>query len=45
MSSLVKQLKQIQADANALYVKIHNYHWNIYLYYRNIQIYYRLYNL
>ena len=29
MSSVVKQLKQIQADANALYVKIHNYHWNV----------------
>ncbi len=29
MSSVVKQLKQIQADAHALYVKIHNYHWNV----------------
>ena len=24
-----KQLKQIQADSHALYVKMHNYHWNI----------------
>jgi len=29
MSKVIKQLKQIQADAHALYVKIHNYHWNI----------------
>jgi starvation-inducible DNA-binding protein len=29
MSTVVKQLKQIQADAHALYVKMHNYHWNI----------------
>ena len=29
MSSVVKQLKKIQADAHALYVKIHNYHWNV----------------
>lgn len=29
MSKIVKQLKQIQADAHALYIKIHNYHWNV----------------
>lgn len=26
---VIKQLKTLQADALALYVKIHNYHWNI----------------
>lgn len=29
MSKVVNQLKQLQADAHALYVKIHNYHWNV----------------
>ncbi len=29
MSTVISQLNQIQADAHALYVKIHNYHWNI----------------
>ena len=29
MSKVVPQLKQLQADAHALYVKIHNYHWNV----------------
>jgi len=29
MSKVIKQLKQLQADAHALYVKVHNYHWNI----------------
>ena len=29
MSNVIKQLKQIQADAHALYVKIHNFHWNV----------------
>ena len=29
MSKIVKQLKQIQADAHALYIKTHNYHWNV----------------
>ena len=29
MSKVTKQLKQLQADAHALYVKLHNYHWNI----------------
>lgn len=29
MSKVVNQLNQIQADAHALYVKVHNYHWNI----------------
>jgi starvation-inducible DNA-binding protein len=25
----IKQLKQIQADAHAMFVKVHNYHWNV----------------
>lgn len=29
MSKVISQLNQIQADAHALYVKIHNYHWNV----------------
>lgn len=29
MAKLVKQLKQLQADSHALYVKVHNYHWNV----------------
>lgn len=29
MSKTIKQLKQLQADAHALYVKLHNYHWNV----------------
>lgn len=29
MSKVIKQLKQLQADAHALYVKTHNYHWNV----------------
>lgn len=29
MTSIIENLKQIQADAHAMYVKIHNYHWNI----------------
>ncbi len=29
MSTVINQLKQIQADAHALYIKMHNYHWNI----------------
>lgn len=29
MSKVIEQLKQIQADAHAMYVKVHNYHWNI----------------
>jgi len=29
MSKVVKQLKQIQADAQTMFVKLHNYHWNI----------------
>jgi len=28
-NKVIEQLKNIQADANALFVKIHNYHWNI----------------
>ncbi len=27
--NVIGQLKQIEADANALFVKLHNYHWNI----------------
>jgi starvation-inducible DNA-binding protein len=29
MTKVTKQLKQLQADAHALYIKIHNYHWNV----------------
>ncbi len=29
MSKVISQLKQIQSDAHALYVKVHNYHWNV----------------
>jgi len=29
MSKVVSGLKQIQADAHALFIKIHNYHWNV----------------
>ena len=29
MAKVINQLKQLQADANALYIKIHNYHWNV----------------
>lgn len=29
MSKVVKQLKQIQADAQTMFVKLHNYHWNV----------------
>lgn len=29
MSKTIKQLKQLQSDAHALYIKLHNYHWNI----------------
>lgn len=29
MSKVVSQLKQLQADAHALFVKMHNYHWNV----------------
>jgi len=29
MSKVIKQLKQIQADAHALYIKVHNFHWNV----------------
>lgn len=25
----IEQLKQLQADSHALFVKIHNYHWNV----------------
>ncbi|HJE02739.1 DNA protection during starvation protein [Aliarcobacter thereius] len=29
MSKIIIQLNQIQADAHALYVKLHNFHWNV----------------
>lgn len=29
MSQIIGNLKQLQADSHALYVKLHNYHWNI----------------
>jgi starvation-inducible DNA-binding protein len=29
MIKVIEKLKQLQADAHALYVKVHNYHWNI----------------
>ena len=29
MAKVIKQLKTLQADALALFVKVHNYHWNI----------------
>ncbi len=29
MTNIVENLKQLQADAHAMYVKVHNYHWNI----------------
>ncbi|AFL68901.1 Dps family protein [Sulfurospirillum barnesii] len=29
MSSVIKQLQEIQADSHILYVTFHNYHWNV----------------
>ncbi|MGP1485464.1 MAG: Dps family protein [Campylobacter sp.] len=29
MSKVISQLNQIQADAHALFVKFHDYHWNV----------------
>lgn len=29
MSKVTKTLKQLQADSHALFLKLHNYHWNI----------------
>jgi starvation-inducible DNA-binding protein len=29
MKIVIENLKQLQADAHALYVKLHNYHWNV----------------
>jgi len=29
MSKVISQLKQLQADSHALFIKIHNYHWNV----------------
>lgn len=29
MKNTIEQLKQIQADAHALYIKMHNFHWNV----------------
>ena len=28
-SKVVSQLKQLQADSHALFIKLHNYHWNV----------------
>ncbi|MCI6218124.1 MAG: DNA starvation/stationary phase protection protein [Helicobacter sp.] len=28
MSKVIEQLKQIQADAQVFYIKVHNFHWN-----------------
>ncbi|EGO0809891.1 DNA starvation/stationary phase protection protein, partial [Campylobacter lari] len=27
--SVTKQLLQLQADAHSLWIKFHNYHWNV----------------
>lgn len=29
MKEVIAQLNQIQADAQAMFVKVHNYHWNV----------------
>lgn len=29
MSKVIDKLKQLQADAQVFYVKVHNYHWNV----------------
>lgn len=29
MSKVIDRLKQLQADAQVFYVKVHNYHWNV----------------
>lgn len=29
MSKVIKELNQIQADSYALFLKFHNYHWNV----------------
>lgn len=29
MSKVIQQLNQIQADAHALFIKFHDYHWNV----------------
>lgn len=29
MSNVIKQLAQLQADAHSLWIKFHNYHWNV----------------
>ncbi|QKF91805.1 DNA starvation/stationary phase protection protein [Campylobacter sp. CCUG 57310] len=29
MSKVIEQLNQIQADAHALFIKFHDYHWNV----------------
>lgn len=29
MKKLVEELKQIQADCAVLYIKLHNFHWNV----------------
>lgn len=29
MSDIIKQLNQLQADSHALFIKFHDYHWNV----------------
>lgn len=29
MTKVIKQLNQLQADANVFYIQLHNYHWNV----------------
>lgn len=29
MTKIIEILKQLQADSHAMYVKVHNYHWNV----------------
>ena len=29
MSKVIQQLSQLQADAHSLWIKFHNYHWNV----------------
>jgi len=29
MKNVITQLNQIQSDAHAMFVKVHNYHWNV----------------
>lgn len=29
MSNVIQQLKQLSADANVMFTKLHNFHWNV----------------